>query len=63
MRLNQNIKFKEADRILRNNGFIYDKSRGSHHHYVKNGRRVVVNRDINPCVWQRLCKENNLICR
>jgi predicted RNA binding protein YcfA (HicA-like mRNA interferase family) len=59
-RLNNNLKFRDVDKILKRNGFIYDKTRGSHHQYVKNGQRIVVNRDINPCVWLRLVKENHL---
>ncbi len=60
MRRNNNIKFREVDKILKQNGFVYDKTTGSHHQYVKDGKRVVVNRKINPCVWLRLVKENNL---
>jgi predicted RNA binding protein YcfA (HicA-like mRNA interferase family) len=60
MRRNNNIKFREVDRILKRNGFAYDKTRGSHFQYVRDGRRVVVTREINACVWLRLIKENNL---
>lgn len=60
MRMNNNIKFKEVERILKRNGYVYDRTKGSHHQYVKDGNRVVVNRNINPCVWLRLVKENNL---
>ena len=60
MHLNNNIKFREADKILRKNGFNYDKTKGSHIHYKRNGIRVVITKDLNPCVWQRLCKENKL---
>lgn len=59
-RLNNNIKFRDVEKILKKNGYVYDKARGSHYQYVKNGNRVVVNRNINPCVWLRLVKENNL---
>jgi len=60
MKLNNNIKFRDAEKILKRNGFVYDKTRGSHHQYVRNGIRIVVNKNINPCVWLRLVKENNL---
>ena len=60
MRMNNNIKFREVDKILKRNGYVYDRTKGSHHQYVKDGNRVVVNRNINPCVWLRLVKENKL---
>ena len=60
MRRNNNIKFREAEKILKRNGFTYDKTKGSHHQYVKDGHRVVINININPCVWLRLVKENKL---
>lgn len=61
MKLNQNIKFREAEKILLFNGFVYDKCRGSHHQYIRNGHRVVINLKLNACVWQRICKENKLV--
>ena len=54
------ISFREADRILINNGFKRDKVKGSHHHYIRDGHRVVINLKLNRMVWQRLCKENKL---
>ena len=57
----QQITFREANKMLIKNGFKQDKIKGSHHHYVKNGRRIVINLKLNPMVWQRLCKENKLI--
>ena len=54
------ITFREADRILVDNGFQRDKIKGSHHHYVRNGHRVVINLKLNRMVWQRLIKENQL---
>jgi len=60
MKLNNNIKFRDAEKILKRNGFVYDKNRGRQHQYVRNDIRIVVNKNINPCVWLRLVKENNL---
>ena len=59
-RLNNNLKYKEIDKILRRNGFVYDKTRGGRIQYVRNGHRIVVNKETNPCVWLRLVKENKL---
>lgn len=54
------VRFREAERVLLDNGFRKDKVKGSHHHYVRNGRRVVINLKLNRMVWHRLCKENKL---
>ena len=54
------IKLREADQILRDNGFVRDRVKGSHHHYIKDGRTVVVNLRINRMVWKRICKENGI---
>ena len=61
MRLEQNIKFRQAEKILIQNGFVFDKTKGSHHQYIRNGHRVVINLKLNACVWQRICKENNIL--
>ena len=61
MAQNNNIRFKEADRVLRRNGFVCDRTRGSHHHYVKDDKAVVINIRTNKMVWRRLCKEHNLL--
>ena len=55
------ITFREADRVLTNNGFKLDRINGSHYQYVRNGQRVTVNLKINKMVWRRLCKENKII--
>lgn len=55
------VRFKEAERVLRNNGYKLDRINGSHHQYVKDGKRVVINLKLNRMVWQRIKKENNLI--
>lgn len=54
------IKLREVDQILRENGFICDRIKGSHHHYVRDGKTVVVNLRINRMLWKRLCKENEI---
>lgn len=59
-RLNNNLKYRDIDRILKRNGFVYDRTRGSHIQYVKDGHRIVVNINTNPCVWLRLVKEYKL---
>ena len=58
---NNDIRFKEADRVLRRNGFVRDRSRGSHHHYVRNDESVVITIKTNKMIWKRLCKEYGLV--
>ena len=55
------INTREAQKILRKNGYEYQYCKGSHFHYAKNGNVIVINKDINAMVWKRLVKENNLI--
>lgn len=53
---------KEAEKVLRNNGFEYDHSKGSHNHWKNiDGRTVVVNTRLNEMVWKRIVKENCLV--
>ena len=56
----QDIRFRDADKVLRKNGYVHNRSKGSHHLYVKNGQSIVINNCTNMMVWQRLCKENKL---
>ena len=58
---NNDIRFKEADKVLRRNGFVQDRSRGSHHHYVRNDESVVITIKTNKMLWKRLCKEYGLV--
>ena len=62
------IDWRNAEKILRSNGYQWDKTRktaSSHRHYVNNnGDRVIINTNgkLNPMVWRRLCKEHGLVC-
>lgn len=56
------VRFREAEKVLRNNGFKLERINGSHHYYVKDdGKKVTINLKLNRMVWQRIKKENNLI--
>ena len=61
MSQNGEIRFKDADRVLRRNGFVWDRSRGSHHYYTRDGKGIVINIRTNRMVWRRLCKEHGLV--
>jgi len=61
MAQNNDIKLKDADYVLRKNGFVREREKGSHIIYTRNGKSVVVNIRTNRMVWRRICKENGLI--
>lgn len=54
------VKFRDAEKTLLRNGFKLDRIKGSHHHYVKDNKKVTINLDLNRMVWQRIKKENGL---
>ena len=56
---------REIKRILKDNGYHVDRKKGDHEIWVsdKSERHITIPaNDINRMVWQRLVKENNLIC-
>ena len=54
------VTFREASIILKRNGFKPDHKKGDHHHFIKDGKRIVISYNLNPMIWKRLVKENNL---
>lgn len=53
---------QEFDKILNNNGFFYNRCRGSHFVYInKSGKHISIPRHLRCVIAQRLIKENNLI--
>lgn len=53
---------REAEKVLRFNGFEYDYSKGSHNHWKnRDGKTIVVNTRLNEMVWKRIVKENCLV--
>lgn len=61
MAQNNDIKFKDADYVLRKNGFVRERVKGSHFYYTRDSKSVVINIRTNRMVWRRICKENGLI--
>ena len=52
---------REILKIIQNNGFIYSRSTGGHDIYKKGERVISIpSNDINPMLFRRLMKENNL---
>lgn len=55
------IDAREMKKILRNNGYEYQRCRGSHFMYSNGKNTIVVNKDLNCMVAKRLIKQYNLI--
>ena len=57
------LKPKDCERILNYNGFYPDRQNGSNVIFKDDlGRHITIPRgNINPCIWKRLAKENNLV--
>ena len=53
---------KEFIKIVKYNGFCYDRCNGDHSIYVNNeGRHISIPRNLESVIALRLIKENNLI--
>lgn len=55
-------EMREFSPILRKNGYIKARTRGSHFVYVnrKTHKHISINKNLNKMVRERLIKENNL---
>ena len=51
---------REARKIARKNGFEYEYSIGDHDHYRRGNQKLVIGRNLNRMILERLVKENNL---
>ena len=52
---------KECLAIIKNNGFVYDRSSGDHDIYKRNEKHISIPaRQINPMLFRRLMRENNM---
>ncbi len=57
---------REIKRILKKNGYHVERTKGDHEIWVSDSstRHITVPyKNINRMVWQRLVKENNLLCK
>ena len=52
---------REARQVIRKNGYEYTHSRGDHDYFVKDNKKIVLNRNLNRMVWERLVKEHQLV--
>lgn len=51
---------REAKQVIIRNGYIYDHTRGDHAYYKKGNRKIVIARNLNRMIWERLVKEYEL---
>lgn len=58
--MSKEVRLRDAERILFNNGFVLDRIKGGHHYYTRGSSHVMLNLKPNRMVWQRIVKENNL---
>ena len=53
--------FREAQSVLRENGYDCLRIKGSHYYYKNGeGNSISINIRLNEMVWKRLVKENSL---
>lgn len=50
----------EFIRIVRKNGYLYNRHNGDHTIYVKDGKHISIPRRLKCVIARRLIKENNL---
>lgn len=57
----KSYNFREVNKIMRKNGFeCLGAKRSSHFKYIRNGKTVIINKNIQEPVFLRIIKENNL---
>jgi predicted RNA binding protein YcfA (HicA-like mRNA interferase family) len=57
---------REIKRILKDNGYYLKRIKGDHEiwaSYSSTRHITIPHKNINRMVWQRLVKENNLLCK
>ena len=51
---------REARRVVLRNGFEYKYTRGDHDYFIKENCKIVIARNLNRMIWERLVKEYQL---
>ncbi len=51
---------REARRVIIRNGYMYSHARGDHDYFVKDGQKIIIARNLNRMIWERLVKEYEL---
>jgi predicted RNA binding protein YcfA (HicA-like mRNA interferase family) len=52
---------REFIRIIRRNGYTFNRHSGDHAIYVRDGRHLSIPQKLNSVIARRLIRENNLI--
>ena len=58
------IKFMDIERILKKNGYVGEKAKGSHIKFRKGTDSFVItntSRGVNQMLWRRLVKEHKIL--
>lgn len=61
MNKRKNYTSRTFKRLLLDNGFCYNRTRGSHDIYIRNGVTIAVPLKLNAMIALRLIKENDLV--
>lgn len=62
----QNIKQRVFEKILKNNGYILNRTKGDHLIYIHTETHIhiaITAKEVNGTIAKRLIKENNLIIK
>ena len=51
---------REARKVVRRNGYEFSHTRGDHDYFIKDGRMILIARNLNRMIWERLVKEHEL---
>lgn len=54
---------KEFIRIVKKNGYVYNRYKGDHAIYIKDGKHISIPLKLESVIARRLIKENNLIIK
>jgi len=51
---------REARKVVRRNGYEFSHARGDHDYFVIDGDMILIARNLNRMIWERLVKEHEL---
>lgn len=55
-----NLKYRDAERVLKKNGYHLIRTKGSHFRFTNGKNFITITRDCNGAVWAGIKKQNNL---
>lgn len=51
---------REAIKIVKKNGYTYQYTKGSHNYFRKGKQQIIIAKNLNRMIWERLVKEYSL---